>query len=288
MCPRANASRVRSSQTAALNGLASTRSTDPCRVLLVEPDLGLLASLAVALGPGVDLDQAVTVTDVLERVVDTPPHLVILNAAIPGLDAISVVKALRAQRPGCCVLAIADQPHASRVAELATLPLDGLLWKPLSMAKLLAHVTTLLRGRYRPRADRSLTRLSATVSRCMDYLSHHFGDALTLRSIGSTVGVSPSHLGHRFRAETGLTVKAYLARIRVAAARHLLTRTELKLETIAELVGFCDASHLSRVFRHLSGHRPGEYRRRSQRDGPAPLLRAPEAARALDGRDSRR
>jgi transcriptional regulator GlxA family with amidase domain len=98
------------------------------------------------------------------------------------------------------------------------------------------------------------------------------------------VGVSPSHLGHRFRAEAGITVKAYLARIRVAAAQHLLTRTELKLETIAELVGFCDASHLSRVFRELNGHRPGEYRRRSQRYGPAPFLRAPGSARAFNGR----
>ncbi len=155
MCPRTNARRIQPAPTAALNGFAPTGSTESCRILLVEPDLGMLASLAVALGPGVDLDQAVTVTDVFERVVDTPPHLVILNAAIPGLDAISVVKALRAQRPGCCVLAIADQPHAPRVAELATLPLDGLLWKPISIVKLLTHVTALLRGRYhRPLADR--------------------------------------------------------------------------------------------------------------------------------------
>ena len=46
----------------------------------------------------------------------------------------------------------------------------------------------------------------------------------------------------------GITVKEFVIRFRVSAACHLLADADFKLEHIAELTGFDDASHLSRVF----------------------------------------
>src|SRR2546429_4618381 len=64
-----------------------------------------------------------------------------------------------------------------------------------------------------------------------------------------------------FCAETGMTLKTYVTRVRVEAARKLLRETGDKLEAVASLVGFHDASHLSRLFvKYLSG-RPGDVRR---------------------------
>ena len=52
-----------------------------------------------------------------------------------------------------------------------------------------------------------------------------------------------------------------MTRFRISAACHLLAGAEFKLERIAELTGFDDASHLSRVFVQRRGMRPGAYRR---------------------------
>lgn len=54
-----------------------------------------------------------------------------------------------------------------------------------------------------------------------------------------------------------------MTRVRVAVASRLLAHTYTKLDGIAQVSGFTDASHLSRVFTERMGIRPGEYRRRS-------------------------
>jgi transcriptional regulator GlxA family with amidase domain len=58
-----------------------------------------------------------------------------------------------------------------------------------------------------------------------------------------------------------MTWRQFVARTRVTLARDYLTHPRCTLETVAELVGFCDAPHLSRVFRRELGQSPGQFRR---------------------------
>ena len=58
----------------------------------------------------------------------------------------------------------------------------------------------------------------------------------------------------------------------------LLLETTEKIGTVASLVGFHDASHLSRQFLKHSGRRPGDYRR-TWWDDPAP---SPSASPGAD------
>ncbi len=53
-----------------------------------------------------------------------------------------------------------------------------------------------------------------------------------------------------------------MARFRIVAVCYALVGGKSKLEHIAAVTGFQDASHLSRVFGRQVGMRPGEYRRR--------------------------
>ena len=69
-------------------------------------------------------------------------------------------------------------------------------------------------------------------------------------------------LGRLFREDLGITMKEFITRFRISAACRMLADADYKLEHIAELAGFQDASHLSRVFTRELGMRPGEFRRR--------------------------
>jgi AraC-like DNA-binding protein len=58
------------------------------------------------------------------------------------------------------------------------------------------------------------------------------------------IGISPGHLAHVFRLESGSTVKSRLRSVRIEVARSLVADTDAKLEVIARAVGFYDAAHV--------------------------------------------
>ena len=95
-----------------------------------------------------------------------------------------------------------------------------------------------------------------------------FADADVTR-LGRHLGKSPYYLSRLFRIETGMTLKRYVHRVKIEAARQLLIATTDKIETVAARVGLHDASHLSRIFLKYSGMRPGDFRRAQRHEANA-------------------
>ena len=84
----------------------------------------------------------------------------------------------------------------------------------------------------------------------------------SLADVGRLVDVDPVRLSRTFRRCIGMSVGAYVRRLRVDEARRLIESGWGAIGEIADEVGFCDQSHLNRAFRELTGTSPGEYRRR--------------------------
>lgn len=85
----------------------------------------------------------------------------------------------------------------------------------------------------------------------------------SLDGLARAVGLGPRQLLRLYRAQTRTTPMADLRRMRCEAAASLLASTDWPLERIAHEVGFCDAFHLSKVFRARFGLPPGRMRRTS-------------------------
>jgi transcriptional regulator GlxA family with amidase domain len=85
---------------------------------------------------------------------------------------------------------------------------------------------------------------------------------LNLNALAERLNVSSSYLSRTFHRQVGVSLRAYVTRVRVYAARHLLEQGPMKLDAVAHAVGFHDASHLSRIFVEITGRRPGQHRSR--------------------------
>ena len=173
--------------------------------------------------------------------------LVILEQSCHDTDLRALVDAAKARR--CSVLVLGE-------TERCPMLIQGLV--EVAASALAGHV----------RRSSELRQLSRRVSQAIEQIRGNYHEPLTVRAIADAIHVSPSHLAHRFRLETGMPVKAYLTRVRVEMARRMLMETDAKLESIASAVGFCDAPHLSRVFVQYTRRRPGEYRRRPTKQAP--------------------
>ena len=86
----------------------------------------------------------------------------------------------------------------------------------------------------------------------------------TLESIADVACTSVRHLSRLFRDEAGVTVLAYLHRIRLALAREHLATTGWSMERVAERAGFSSAHQMRRVWRQHETRPPSEVRREGE------------------------
>lgn len=102
---------------------------------------------------------------------------------------------------------------------------------------------------------------SLWVSRAMDYMSTNLSKSMTTQEIAHAAGMGKPELVRRFRQETGMTVKQYLAKKRCEIAAELLGSSKASVQEIAAYVGYTDNNYFSKVFKANFGTTPWEYRK---------------------------
>ncbi len=103
------------------------------------------------------------------------------------------------------------------------------------------------------------------VEKARHFISDHLTQEIRTEDIAEAVGLSPCHLSRLFRSLTGQTMREYLIRERIEAAKQLLITSNRDILQIASLLRFCDQSYFTRVFREQTGMTPGKYRRENKR-----------------------
>lgn len=98
-----------------------------------------------------------------------------------------------------------------------------------------------------------------------DFIQTHLSEPITLPGIAAYCGISPTHLNRIFNNVMGVSVKRYVNRRRVGAAKGILEKTNRPIREIANLVGFSQASHFCQVFQQIEKMSPTQYREQVKR-----------------------
>jgi len=99
------------------------------------------------------------------------------------------------------------------------------------------------------------------VTRIDEFIKAHLHHCIRTSELASLLGLSVSHFSHAFKQATGVTPLAYVAGVRVEAARQQLLSSTRSLSEIAHMHGFCDQSHFCSVFRRETGLAPQAWRK---------------------------
>ena len=120
-------------------------------------------------------------------------------------------------------------------------------------------------GGVRVAARASTERFAAKdrlVARALALIAAGADARIGVAELARELGVSRRTLETRFRAGTGTPPGAAMLRARLDRARGLLRATDLTQEAVADACGFCDAGHMSRLFRRRFGAPPSAFRGR--------------------------
>lgn len=110
--------------------------------------------------------------------------------------------------------------------------------------------------------DRSGDRKSETVREVMTLIERSYGKAIGLNTISDAIGVSPNYLGKIFAEVTGTPFNEYLSRFRLDKAKTLLDEGALKIQAVAEAVGYPNVPYFCTLFKNTFGLSPTQYQKK--------------------------
>jgi transcriptional regulator GlxA family with amidase domain len=97
--------------------------------------------------------------------------------------------------------------------------------------------------------------LDSRIHDAQDYIAKHVSKAFTLYDLSETVNMSQRNLTRLFKKTTGITIGAYLEKLKVDRAIHLLSEKN-KVETVAQLCGFKSSDQLRILLKKHKGVLP--------------------------------
>ncbi len=91
-------------------------------------------------------------------------------------------------------------------------------------------------------------------------LQNYQNNNMSLTMVADEVNINASYLSRYFKEQFGENFIDYLSRYRISVAEKLLEETDIKIQDIAQMVGYTSANNFIRVFKKYEGISPSKYR----------------------------
>lgn len=125
---------------------------------------------------------------------------------------------------------------------------------------LTALMGTMLHSYCRLVRKHSMKQYSPLVQKAVTCIDAELSGNLSLHNLANRLNVSGSYLSTVFKKETGQTITSYINYKRIRHAMHLLSSTNLQVQTISLHCGILDIHYFSKLFKKITGVTPKEYR----------------------------
>ncbi len=221
----------------------------------------------------------------LELIEQINPDIVFSDIRMPHMDGLSMIAATKSQHPDMEITILTGFQDFDYARAAIRLGVTRFLVKPSRMDELQEAVTIMVENLRRKgiSADRQnpaddfhtgngageeaengqeevSEASSFLVTNALKYMEEHYREKLKLQDVADQVYVSQWHLSKLLNRYKGQSFSDILNNIRIEKARELLKDPSLRIGDIADMVGFLDMAHFSRVFKRQTGVSANEYR----------------------------
>ncbi len=97
---------------------------------------------------------------------------------------------------------------------------------------------------------------------CSEYIAENIENNISLETISSAFGYTPSYFSRKFKQVYGMNLSKYLIKVKLEKSLNYLRYTDRSLVDISTTLWFSSQSHFQNVFKTYYGMTPMEYRRK--------------------------
>ena len=190
------------------------------------------------------------------------PDLVFVDMSMPIMDGIALLKTASAEFPDSCFIIISGYDDFSYAQQAIRYGVMDYLLKPIVETDLNTAiqraVESLCPGFTPADARKEETNLdSDTVTTIIhDYIDNHYSSNIKISQFADKYFFSKEYLTRQFKARYHCGIYEYVLQVRMERARELLLNPEIKIQEIAQRVGYADNNYFSKAFRTYYGISP--------------------------------
>lgn len=202
------------------------------------------------------------------------PDIIFSDIAMPGMDGLKMIAAIKVEHPDAKIAILTGYRDFDYAQTAIRLGVSRFLLKPSNLSELEEAVQFMVEElkknkSLRPekeeteqetKGDSESTAGSFIVKNSLEYMENHYADKITLSELADKMYVSQWHLSKLLNKHTKKSFSELLNEIRVKEAKELLKDPSLRVGDVAEMIGFLDIAHFSRVFKKCTGMSANEYR----------------------------
>ena len=105
--------------------------------------------------------------------------------------------------------------------------------------------------------------VSLLVKRALSMIETYYSQGITLEELAERLCVTDEYLSTLIKKETGISFTETVRKMRIERITELLLHSSLKLNQIAEMVGYSDPKYMSKVFKEEVGMLPAQFRKQN-------------------------
>ena len=225
------------------------------------------------------------------------PDIIFSDIRMQRLDGLTMIAAVKSEFPNAQITILTGYRDFEYAQTAIRLGVVRFLLKPSKMEELQEAITFMTgrldklkeEGRYWHRPEKSVTKMpegggeekepqqnaqaavqeeeladsaanSFVVKNAIAYIEEHYQEKLKLSDVADQVYVSQWHLSKLLNKYQGQNFSEILNGVRIARAKEMLRDPSLRIGDVADMVGFLDMAHFSRVFKKMVGISANEYR----------------------------
>ena len=93
-----------------------------------------------------------------------------------------------------------------------------------------------------------------------EYVAVNYMNEVLFSDLAHVAHISRSHLSTLFKKEVGCTFPEYLTQFRISKAKEVMKVPHIKLQEVADMVGYKDYAHFSKAFKKITGLPPETFK----------------------------
>ena len=219
----------------------------------------------------------------MELIRDKRPDIIITDINMPEMDGLMMIAGLKSEFPNMQIIILTGYREFEYARRAIELGVSRFLLKPskmneleeaidavtkkMEMAGMPVNVPVMESQEEDGQEEETQTAEaenneanSFIVKNALEYIRENSQERLRLSDVAEQVYVSQWHLSKLLNKHTGKTFSDILNGARMDKSKELLKDPALRICDVAEMVGFQDLAHFSRVFKKMEGMSANEYR----------------------------